>query len=435
MIERNRRPREEGTEGLTMTVENSKATVQGGTTQHVPYLVSWNTTKRCNLRCSHCYLDSAELDGRDDTSTDEALKTVDEIASLNPNAMLILTGGEPLLRYDICTIAGYASKKGLTVLLGTNGTMLDDARIAALKEAGVKGVGVSLDSAAPAHHDRFRGVNGSWQRTIDGIEALRRNKMDFQVQVTVTRENREDLPAIIDFSAKAGARALNVFFLVCTGRGQNMTDLSPEEYEEVLNYLASVEKSAPNGMMVRARCAPHFLRVVSMKSPENSLLKGNTSGCIAGTGYMRISPEGYVTPCPYMPPSNERSNLSVTALKDIWGNDPLFLSLREPAYKGKCAQCEFDGICGGCRARALATSNDAMGEDPWCAYIPGGGKKEAPPVRPVWTEGAQERLSNIPAFLRPMIRSGLERYARSKGISEITPELMAELKKKAGVQG
>ena len=148
---------------------------------------------------------------------------------------------------------------------------------------------------------------------------------------------------------------------------------------------------------------------------------------------MRISPEGYVTPCPYMPPSNESSNLSVKALKDIWGNDPLFLSLRNPAYKGKCAQCEFDGICGGCRARALATSNDAMGEDPWCAYVPKEGKKEVTPVRPVWTAAAQERLSNIPAFLKPMIRSGLERYARSKGISEITPELMSELKKKAGV--
>lgn len=259
--------------------------------------------------------------------------------------------------------------------------------------------------------------------------------MDFQVQVTVTRENRGDLPAIIDFSAKAGAKALNVFFLVCTGRGQNMTDLGPEEYEEVLNYLAAVEKSSPHGMMVRARCAPHFLRVVSMHNPENSLLKGNTSGCIAGTGYLRISPEGYVTPCRYMPPSNGSSNLGVASLKDIWSNDHLFRSLREPVYNGKCAQCEFDRICGGCRARALATSNDAMGEDPWCAHIPKEGKKDAAPVRPVWTDAAQERLSNIPSFLRPMIRSGLERYAKAKGISEITPEIMAELKNKAGVQG
>lgn len=215
-----------------------------------------------------------------------------------------------------------------------------------------------------------------------------------------------------------------------------MTDLGPEEYEEVLKYIASAEKNAPGGMMIRARCAPHFLRVVSTQNPEDSLLKGNTSGCIAGTGYLRISPEGFVTPCPYMPPSDKSSNLRSAALRDIWADDALFSSMREPVYKGKCAQCEFDRTCGGCRARALATSNDVMGEDPWCAYTPKGEKR---PVSaswsPVWTEGALQRLSNIPSFLRPMIRNGMERYARTKGITEITPELMTELKKRSGMAG
>lgn len=400
----------------------------------VPYLVSWNVTKRCNLRCAHCYLDAAELEGSDDTSTSEALATVEEIASLNPKAMVILTGGEPLLRKDFYRVAGYASEKGLTVLLGTNGTLLDDGEIDRLKQAGVKGVGVSLDSASPAYHDMFRGVSGSWHKTMEGIKALRRNGMDFQIQFTVTRENRGDLPDIMELSIRAGARALNVFFLVCTGRGQNMTDLGPEEYEEVLRDIASAEKKAPAGFMIRARCAPHFLRVVSMQNPENSLLKGNTSGCIAGTGYLRISPEGFVTPCPYMPPSGEGANLKTRALMDIWTDDSIFGSLRAPVYKGRCAQCEYDRICGGCRARALATSNDVMGEDPWCAYRPAGERTAArgggPPQ---WTDKALERLSRIPPFLRPMIQNGMERYARTRGITEITPELMSELKSRSGM--
>jgi len=396
-----------------------------------PYLVSWNITKRCNLKCAHCYLEASEFEGAGDISTDEAKGFVEEITSLNPAAMLILTGGEPLLRPDFFDIAGHASKKGLTVFVGTNGTLLDYATVERMTRSGVKGVGVSLDSTAPGYHDRFRGKEGSWHESVEGIKNLRRAGLDFQVQFTVTRENREELPGLIELSRDLGARAVNVFFLVCTGRGQDSTDLSSAEYEETLDYLLEAEKTHRGNIIVRARCAPHFLRVAEQKDPENPLLKGATSGCIAGRTYLRISPEGFVSPCPYIPVDKNSPSLKTRRLREIWEGDGVFYSLRNPEYRGRCRECEYTTLCGGCRARAL-TKGDLFGEDPWCGHEPGKGpeaKKEIKTEKPQWTKEALARLERVPPFLKEMVASGVERYAMSKGIKEITPEVMGEMRK------
>ena len=397
-----------------------------------PFLISWNITKRCNLRCRHCYLDSAELEGAGDLPTDEAFRFVDEIASLNPNSMVILTGGEPLLRPDCLDIAEYASHKGLTVVLGTNGTLLDDSLARDIKKRDVKGVGISLDSTTPAYHDSFRGLDGAWKKTIDAMDVLRRNGIDFQVQLTITRENKDELPGIIDLAHTKGARAVNLFFLVCTGRGQDMTDLTPQEYESVLRFIVEAEQRYEGRIMVRARCAPHVLRVARMTSPESSLLRGETSGCIAGTGYLRISPDGYVTPCPYIPVGEGDMNLRDRPLRDIWENSPGFRILRERSYDGRCRDCEFSDMCGGCRARALGNSGNLMGEDPWCEYTPGKTTLPETPVttKPVWTREAEERLNRVPPFLRGMVKRGVERYAVSKGFKEITPPVLSELRRR-----
>jgi radical SAM protein with 4Fe4S-binding SPASM domain len=177
--------------------------------------------------------------------------------------------------------------------------------------------------------------------------------------------------------------------------------------------------------------APH-IGVAERINPQSPLIKGATCGCIAGKAYLRISPEGLVTACPYIP-ANERSpSVLRTPLKEIWEKDPLFLSLRTPALSGRCSDCEYKDSCGGCRARASTANGDIMGEDPR-HHLAGGGFKETPDkAAPCWSVEAQERLEKIPAFLRPMIRKGLEKYAVSKGIETITPELMAELRQKAG---
>lgn len=399
-----------------------------------PYLISWNITRRCNLSCAHCYLDSTALDGAGDITTEEAMRFVDEITSLNPGAMLVLTGGEPLLRPDIFEITGYAASGGLTVFLGTNGTLLDEAAALRLVRSGVKGVGVSIDSLTPSYHDSFRGVEGAWEKAVNGVEALKGAGLDFQIQFTITKDNRNELPQIIDFSRRRGARALNIFFLVCTGRGQELTDLDQSAFESTLREIAEARSFSNNGLMIRARCAPQFLRVLSESDPESPLLRGATSGCIAGKNYLRISPDGHVTPCPYIPADGNSPNLSGKGLVEIWREDKQFISLRDHALEGPCGGCAYEKLCGGCRARAVAGSKDLMGEDPSCGYPSREETRRAlrdeeqTLKEAVWTDEARERLERVPEFLRGMVAAGVERYALAKGIKEITPEVMSELK-------
>ncbi|MBI5048222.1 MAG: radical SAM protein [Deltaproteobacteria bacterium] len=410
-----------------------------------PFLISWNITKRCNLKCNHCYLDAVELEqGTGEMPTNGAKKIIDEIASVNPQAMLILTGGEPLRRNDCMELTQHASDKGLMVVMGTNGTLLNDSVVKEMLQCGVKGVGISLDSIKSSYHDKFRGLSGAWEKTTAGMGILKKHGLDFQVQVTVTKDNYSEIPDIINLAYEKGARAANIFFLVCTGRGQEMTDITPQQYEETLTYLVKAEKDYEGRIMVRARCAPHFLRIAHKINPESHLLKGSTSGCIAGTGYFRITPEGDVTPCPYIP--TKIGNLSNTSLSHIWTTSPVFHSLRNPKYEGRCKECDYNEVCGGCRARAFAATSNIMGEDPWCEYEPKA-KSKNPEVRSLspqalsggqkseeiyWTPEAKERLSKVPVFLRGMVRKGLERYAKEKQLKEITPEIMAELRKRTG---
>ena len=229
-------------------------------TDFIPFLISWNITKRCNLRCGHCYLDASELESdKGELSTKEALKLIDDIAFLAPGAMLILTGGEPLTRSDLFDLAGYATDKGLSVVLGTNGTLLTEEIVLKLKEKGVKGVGLSLDSLNPFSHDKFRGLEGAWDRTVKGAEILNKHGIEFQFQLSVTKDNCNEVESIVEFAYEKGAKAMNVFFLVCTGRGQEMTDIAPQQYEKALIKLSDLDKKYAGKMMVRGRCAPHFL--------------------------------------------------------------------------------------------------------------------------------------------------------------------------------
>ncbi len=410
-----------------------------------PFLISWNLTRRCNLECAHCYIDADALpDGGDEAggpTTAEAQGIIDEIAGAAPGAMLILTGGEPLLRGDIFEIIEYASNRGLAVVIGTNGTLVDDAAARRMKEAGAIGAGVSIDSAGPGYHDRLRGVRGAWDGAMRGARALKAAGVDLQVQFSVTRANMDELQGMVELARTLGARALNVFFLVCTGRGQEMTDLTPEEYERVLERIADLAaEEAPGDMMVRARCAPHLMRIAGTRHPESPITRGATSGCIAGRGYLRITPEGRVTPCPYIPELESSPVVTETGLMGAIAADERFAALAYPEYNGRCGRCEYRESCGGCRARALASSDTGgitalMDEDPWCEYLPAeadDAEVKAPAVEPVWTEAARERLGRVPVFLRPMIKKGVEGYARHKGIGEITPEIMTEMRNKAG---
>jgi AdoMet-dependent heme synthase len=403
-----------------------------------PYLVALNLTKRCNLKCAHCYLDATTkaAGGDDELTTDECVRLIDQIAEVNKGCLLVITGGEPLVRPDILDIARYAVQLGFMVVFGTNGMLIDDRMATQLVEIGVMGVGISIDSLDPQKHNAFRGVPGAWEAAVAGIEASKRNGLQFQVHFSAQPMNYQELPAVVEWAHGLGARVLNVFFMVCTGRGEELTDITPAQYEEVLGFLVKCQDDY-QGMLIRARCAPHFKRLAYEKDPNSPITKATGymgGGCLAGTNYARVTPNGEVTPCPYMPLS--AGNVREKSFVDLWEKSDIFNSFRYPQLKGKCGDCEYSDICGGCRARPYVDHGDWLDEDQWCLYTPKGGEKikvafnveEASVLQ--WDDAASLRLSRIPYFLRAMVKKGVEKHARENGITTVTIELMEELRKK-----
>ena len=403
----------------------------------VPHVVAWNLTRRCNLECAHCYIAAGPHESAtSELATAECLRIVDELLAVNPAPMLILSGGEPLLRDDLAEIAAYASRRGATVVVGTNGTLLSDERIAALQDAGVRGVAVSIDSLRPTYHDNFRHGKGSLGDTIAALGRLRERKLDFIVQTTVTKGNRAELERLVAWSADEGAVAFNCYFLVATGRGAGLSDLAPAEYEAVLADLARWQKDYRGRLLVRAKCAPHFMRHVYQTDPDSPVLNYETR-CPCGTQYCRITPDGKLTPCPYLPAV--AGDLRTQSFGEIWREAPLFRSLREGTLGGKCGRCEYRKLCGGCRARAFALEGDVLAADPSCVYEPAPGAEVIERAREltygqafrptlVWTDAARARLERIPSFVRGVVMQRVEAWARERGLHEVTPELLTEIR-------
>ncbi len=443
------------------------------------YSVSWNLTQRCNLECAHCYLSaSAGADTRGELTTEECRRIVDEIAEVNPNVFLILTGGEPLLRRDIFDIAGYAAEKQFTVVLGTNGVLLREPEARLMRERGVLGASISLDSTDRKRHDAFRHQAGAWDGALRATRVLQDAGLDFSLHMSVTDWNADEIPAMIDLAKELGARVLNFFFLVRTGRGRDITDIDPQAYERILTYLAKVQGvgSGPPGgtirrmlgmapataptdfedpwstpvgragdLLIRAKCAPHFRRIIYQIDSGSALLRNYAHGsCPAGKHYCRITPTADVTPCPYMPVS--AGNLREVRFPDIWRGARVFEDLREPKLGGRCGACEFSKICGGCRCRAYATHGDYLAEDPACGYQPGthGGRVIELPAEQTfgievtpeieWEPAARARLEAVPSFARGMVVKAVEGYARARGQARVTTELLAAVREQWGTR-
>lgn len=391
-----------------------------------PFLVALNLTRRCNLRCAHCYLDAGtrQAGARDELATDEVLALLDHIAALSDETMIVLTGGEPLLRPDVATLGRRAADLGLMVVVGTNGMLLDARRVAALQAAGVRAVGISLDSVDAEYHDRFRGLPGAWQATLAGIDACRRAGLMFQIHFTVTDDNAGELDDMIAFAREAGAAVLNVFFIVCTGRGRSLSNISSACYERVLRRLAEAARDESD-LVVRARCAPHFKRLARELSPPLPITLADgyeAGGCLAGTRYCRVTPEGEMTPCPYIEAS--AGSVRTSDFATLWAEAPLFAALRWPALEGRCGRCEYARLCGGCRARPLGRDGNLMGEDFLCGYEPVGGAVIAPAAAEgaalIWSDEAQARLGHVPAFVRRFVRQRAEAHVRERGESVVT---------------
>ncbi len=346
----------------------------------VPLVMSWNVTRECNMKCSHCYINATDKKLINELTTQEAKNLMDQIYQVSA-PLLILSGGEPLLRPDIFELISYGSKKGLKMGLGSNGSLIDEDVARKLKEAGIATVSISLDSNIAAQHDEFRGVAGAWEKAVAACKALRKNNVLVQVNATLTQQNYNQIDDIMSLAENIGVENFHLFFLVPTGRGTKLTDISPEKYEEMITKTFA--KTANHTLNVRPSCAPQFMRIAKGMGLD---MRQWIRGCIAGLYYCRIYPNGDVTPCPYLP--IKLGNIREKSFKDIWFNSKVFKDLREPnSLKGKCGVCEYRSLCGGCRARAYGLSNDFIDycgdlheptelkndyltEDPWCVYQP-----------------------------------------------------------------
>ncbi len=385
-----------------------------------PELVSWNVTNRCNLACDHCYLGAGER-AEAELSFQEGRLLIDQLVDAGTH-MLILTGGEPLMRRDIVGLAAYASSRGLLVVLGTNGMLLSPGKVRELKAAGVAGAGISLDSLRPEKHDGFRGVQGAWKGAVAGIRNCVAQDLPVLLQMTVLPWNRGEVLEMMDFAQREGVTGFTLYFLVCTGRGERLSDITPSQYGEALALLVEAQRRYP-AMMVRARCAP---QIGQMASQQGSALVGN-AGCLAARQYCRITPDGDVTPCPYLP--LKAGNVRERPLRDIWRDSPLFQRLRMEVPGGRCGRCDFRQMCGGCRARAFALDDDLFGEDSWCAYQPPEKVAATKDSQLVWTAEALQRLERIPPFIRHRVKLAVVRQAQIEGKVLITgAELTATFK-------
>jgi len=438
-----------------------------------PYVVSWNLTYRCNLACEHCYLDagSTPLVGtenfadRSELSTEECFNVINEIATFAPECLTILTGGEPLLRRDILEIVQRAAERELWVVVGTNGVLITENVARRLAEAGARGLSLSLDALDPDRHDRFRMVRGAWQNTVEGAQILNKTGLPFIVQTTAGSHNAGELEAIADFAHdRLGAKVWNLYFLVPTGRGQFVSDMTPAHYDEVLASLYRIQKKYKSRMVVNAKCAPHYIKTVlenagvetdpspaDAESPGLSPIRiysGGAGGCPAGTHYMGIRPNGDVTPCPYLPVF--AGNLRGSSLEDLWTSSEVFTDIRRrSSLGGRCGDCEMNAHCGGCRARAYGMTGDLMAEDPLCTHTPGtfaGSPLLAPPgpaansgvsaveygpeslATIAWDDAASARMKKIPAFVRGMVVRAVEDTCRKNGLDRVTVDELERIR-------
>jgi heme b synthase len=347
--------------------------------EFAPRWIAWEITRRCNLRCVHCRSSSEEeVAGHPDFPLEEAHRVLDDISSY-AKPVIVLSGGEPLVRKDVFDIAGYGTEKGLRMCLATNGVLVTDEVCEKIKASGIRIVSLSLDGSTEKVHDDFRCQEGAFRGTINAAGLFRKHGIEFIVNSSFTKRNQDEIPRVYRLAKELGATAWYMFMIVPTGRGEEIMSelISKEEYEEILEWHYRMEKEEDE-MLVRPTCAPHYYRIVLQKAKEEKkklkrrslkFSTGGAKGCIAGQLICLIDVDGNVLPCSYFPKA--AGNIREQSFKDIWENSELFRQLRDfKSYKDKCGSCEFINVCGGCRARAYAITGDYLDEEPFCNYVP-----------------------------------------------------------------
>jgi radical SAM protein len=362
-----------------------------------PFIVIWELTRACALACLHCRAEAIPRRDRQEIATAEGVRLIEAVARFGrPAPLLVFTGGDPLRRSDVFDLVAAGTERGIRVALTPSGTAAARReKIFRLRAAGLARLAVSLDGSTAEIHDAFRGVRGSFGWTLRILEYAGEAQLPVQINTTVTRHNRADLPRLADCLGRMGIVLWSVFFLVPTGRGRPEDGVSAQEYEEILNDLYDLSHNVPFG--IKTTEAPHYRRIVQERrrgirwdGRRRAESRGKRAeagerlefgfqadgigraakGVNDGNGFVFIDHVGHIMPSGFLPVS--AGNVRADDLVEVYRHHPMFRELRDPErLQGKCGRCEYRALCGGSRARAYAMTGDYLGEEPCCLYEPG----------------------------------------------------------------
>ncbi len=364
-----------------------------------PILVFWETTRACLLACRHCRAEAVERPLPGQLSTEEGLALIGDLAGFGPRPpVLILTGGDALMRPDLLELAAFARSLGIPIGLAPSVTpLLTKEVLKRLRALEVRSVSISLDGASAATHEEIRQVPGHLDVTLAALELLVGEGFRVQVNTAVMRDNVEELADVAALVKALGVTVWEVFFLIRVGRATGVEELTPEENEDVAHFLFDASRY---GLTVRTVEAPFFRRVVAWRmavgmavDPAEAFSLGPLYRCLSarlrerlgepadiararsagtrdGKGLVFVSHDGHVYPAGFLPLS--LGNVRERSIVDIYRHHPLLRAIRRAEFSGRCSTCEYRDLCGGSRARAFAACGDPLGEDPGCPYLPAG---------------------------------------------------------------
>ncbi len=366
-----------------------------------PFIVIWEATRACALACRHCRATAVPHRDSGELTTEQAYSLMDEVAGFgSPPPFFVITGGDPFERPDLLDLIEYGSRAGIPVAVSPSGTpALNRENLRRVYEAGAHAISLSIDGATPGTHDSFRGVTGSFDHTVRGWREAKEVGLRVQINTTVTPDNITELPEILAMISDLGALTWSVFFLVPTGRGKQLRQLSAAQAEDILNFCYDADKI----VALKTTEAPAFRRVciqrticedlgldpvaelglgadyqklsqrirdLDLAAPGNGRLRRPPLQVSAARGFVFISHTGEVYPSGFLPLS--AGNVHRNSLSQLYRSSDLFLELRDAeAPRGRCGRCEFRVVCGGSRPRAFGATRNLLADDPLCGYAPG----------------------------------------------------------------
>ncbi|MDF2556495.1 MAG: radical protein family [Bacillales bacterium] len=354
-----------------------------------PFIVIWETTRACGLKCQHCRADAQFLPDPNELTHEEGIALLDEIYEMG-NPMVVFTGGDCMLRKDLFELAEYGIKKGMRISMSPSATKeVTEARMDKAKEVGISRWSFSIDGANAEVHDAFRGIEGTFDMTIEKLRYLNKIGISHQINTCISKNNIHQLEEMAELMKELKTSVWYILLLVPTGRGQMNECLTPVEHEKVFRWLYELSKTAPYD--IKTTAGQHYRRVVHQQKVREKLISGDEisfedtktkdmaqfidglkrapKSVNDGVGFIFVSHTGEVMPSGFLP--LVVGNVRDERLRDIYRNNQILKDLRSPdKYKGKCGKCEFKYVCGGSRSRSYAVTGDYMESEPFCVYIP-----------------------------------------------------------------